>query len=166
MKTIFFFSSLQNKQLGSHAWKWGLAIYIIIYTINLMVYCSHLPHMVCASWLWRISRGTGANQKRRFFFGRIITVTCVVFVIVTKNYCVEGGVWRNFFPSKIVVTHGLPYSFLCLVRLRKVLWWSVAIFFDWLKKSCHLVGQSNVKVKPNSFLRSCFFPRFFPALWR
>ena len=28
------------------------------------IYCSHLPNMVSARWLWRISRGIGANQKR------------------------------------------------------------------------------------------------------
>ena len=33
----------------------------IIYTNESMIYCSHLPNMVSASWLWKICRGIGNN---------------------------------------------------------------------------------------------------------
>ena len=33
----------------------------IIYTNESMIHCSHLPNMVSASWLWKISRGIGNN---------------------------------------------------------------------------------------------------------
>ena len=36
----------------------------IIYTNESMIYCSHLPNMVSASWLRKISRGIGNNSKR------------------------------------------------------------------------------------------------------
>ena len=32
---------------------------------NNLVYCSHLPNLVSARWVWRISPGIGANEKRQ-----------------------------------------------------------------------------------------------------
>ena len=52
--------TLIESLLAMHA-----ASFPIKYTIDSMVYCSHLPNLFSAGWLWRISRGIGANQKRR-----------------------------------------------------------------------------------------------------
>ena len=79
-----FFSSLVNKQLGHRAWKRGWSMvfcpsslvfnqiyhdpftsFPIKYTIESLVYCSHLPNLVSVGWFWRLSRRIGANPKRR-----------------------------------------------------------------------------------------------------
>ena len=77
VNAIFFFTSLRNtcKQLVCSAWKREISQwYITIYTFESMAFCSRLPNMVSTLWLWRISRGIGANQKRRNTAQDYITV--------------------------------------------------------------------------------------------
>ena len=72
-----YFSSLVNKQLGralkaarkrgwsmvyfpcNHRW----TSFLSQYTIKSMVYCSHLPNLINASWLWRNCPGRGALSQ-------------------------------------------------------------------------------------------------------
>ena len=48
-----------------HSWPRHTVSFKIKHTIESMVYCSHLPKLVRAGLLWRISRGIGTSQRRR-----------------------------------------------------------------------------------------------------
>ena len=72
----FFFSFYSHrKRLRGRAWSETMLIDGLLPTqarfrsnISPMVYYLHLPNLVSASWSWRISSGTGANQTRRNIF--------------------------------------------------------------------------------------------------
>ena len=81
---------LQLSKLRSNCWiRFQPRSFPIKYTIEPMVYCSHLPNMVSANWLWRLAGGQGTIRNGEIFWSNN-NVSCTLL-----NYSVSFEYFFN-----------------------------------------------------------------------
>ena len=100
------------------------AYFRIKYTIESMVFYSHLPNMVSAGWLWRISREIGADRRQRSIFKWIIST----IILKTTNLNIGK-------PRKIChhAEHLFGYSHVFFCSFLTMSWPIMSFLKNWLE---------------------------------
>ena len=151
------YSEIQKK-LGCRAWKGGWSTDFVGNILSNR-YCSLVPNIASASWLWRISRGIRAKKKRWNILNEYVNYYCLLacnsllnfyhyLICSSKTFCVivQGRFWygvTSVWTTPRFLQRRSLVRFLFISTKRNIYYLTLSSL--WLSKSAILTINTTLK---------------------